>query len=68
MDFYDRDEIDDKDFYNTIKGVPEFIEGANGLKEGDIMDLIDYFDENKNGYIKLDLLKDNFNSFIGDQN
>lgn len=40
QDFEDKGRIHPNDFYETIKAIPELTQGNDGLKEGDIIDLI----------------------------
>lgn len=40
------------DFFRTIMGIPEFTED-NGLKEGDVMDLLNQYDRDMSGYVDL---------------
>ena len=41
------------DFFQTIMSIPEFTEGKDGLKRGDVLDLMNKYDEGRTGRIKL---------------
>jgi hypothetical protein len=68
QDFREVNEIDKRDFYYTIQSFPEFVDGPSGMRENDITDLIELFDEGKNNYLDLNLIKDRIDGFIGSGN
>lgn len=57
QDYECQHRIDRKDFFRTIQSIPEMTDGPQGLKEGDIIDLVCDLDENNDGYIALSTLK-----------
>lgn len=40
----------------TIASIPEFVDPKEGLREGDILDLVNDFEQYKDGLIKLSLI------------
>ena len=57
QDYLDDDTISRGDLFRTIMGIPEFTED-NGLKEGDVMDLLNEYDDRMSGYVALQDIRD----------
>ena len=63
QDFQDDNTISRGDFYQTIMSIPQFTEG-NGLKAGDVMDLMNKYDYDHTGYIRLNDIKASLDQVI----
>ena len=56
-DFQDNNTIKVDDFFTTLESIPELIVGIEGLKKGDLIDLVNDLDDQRTGFISLELFK-----------
>ena len=65
---YDKDEalIRTSDLYMTVASIPELVDPKEGLREGDILDFVNEFEQYKDGLIKLSLIKSRLDQYIND--
>lgn len=65
QDFSDEGWISRGHLYQTIMKTPQFL-GENGLKIGDVMELINYYDPSMDGVVDLQFLKNQIDAQIDD--
>ena len=64
QDYTNEDKIRVDDLFSTLEAIPDIIIGPEGLKKGDLIDLVNEFDVNKDGFVDLKYFKQHIDKWI----
>jgi len=67
QDYLDNDTIKRNNFYATLMSIQSISHPETGIKEGDIMDLMNKYDPQNTQFISLYRIKSSFDTYIRDQ-